>query len=265
MATAFPSILCASILLAGPALARDLGSFDRTITVTGPVDLDVGTNSGRIEVRTGDSNAVRIHAVISVSNYNDSSETDRRAQEIQSNPPISQSGNSIRIDRLDDFAARHLAISYEVTAPARTRLHSRTGSGGQSVEDIQGPVTATTGSGGIRIHNVAEEVSARTGSGEIDLESIRGRVEATTGSGGIRGMNLSGPVTGRAGSGGITLRLPSTSGFELRAQTGSGRVYVDPPITMQSASFGGHQVRGQIRGGGPLIDLSTGSGGIRIE
>jgi hypothetical protein len=39
---------------------------------------------------------------------------------------------------------------------------------------------------------------------------------------------------------------------------------VSQPITV-SGSMDKREIRGQIRGGGPLVDVSTGSGGIRIE
>ena len=42
------------------------GSFERTLNVTGPVDLDVQTGSGRIEVRAGSASAVVIRATIRV-------------------------------------------------------------------------------------------------------------------------------------------------------------------------------------------------------
>jgi len=253
------------IVLTAPAVARDIGSFDRTLNVNGPVNLAVQNRSGGVTVRAGEASGLRIHAIVRVSDDDYSADTERRAREIQANPPIFQSGNDIRIDRLDDSYDRHISIEYELTTPTQTALHASTGSGGLFVEGIQGPVEATTGSGGIHATNIAGEVSARAGSGGIQLDSIKGRVSAEAGSGGVHADNLAGPVTARTGSGGITLRLPPSAGFDLRAQTGSGPISVDPPLTVQSSSFGRHEVRGQIRGGGPLIELTTGSGGVRIN
>lgn len=248
--------------IAAPMFAAEIGSFDRTLNVNGPVDLEIENNSGRITVRPGDTSTVRIHAVISSWDGGVLADTTQRARAIEANPPIHQAGNSIRIDRIDE---RHISIAYDLVVPAQTRLQSKTGSGGQSIEGIQGPVTATAGSGGIQIARIDDAVTVQSGSGGVEFDSIKGRIEATTGSGGVRGANLSGPIIAHAGSGGITLRLTGTTGFDVHAQTGSGQIYVDPPITMQSASFGRHEVRGQIRGGGPTIEVTTGSGGVRIE
>lgn len=53
----------AGLVLQSAAAQRE-GSFDRTLTVNGAVDLNVETGSGRIEVHAGDTSSVRIHGVI---------------------------------------------------------------------------------------------------------------------------------------------------------------------------------------------------------
>ena len=42
------------------AAAYAEGSFERTLQVTGPVDLDVSTGSGSIQIRTGGANQVQV-------------------------------------------------------------------------------------------------------------------------------------------------------------------------------------------------------------
>jgi hypothetical protein len=249
---------------AAPAFPRDIGSFDRTLPVSGAVDLDVATGSGHITVRRGSGNTVHVHATISAWDW-DLSGAERRAREIEANPPIYQSGNTIRIERLSDFSNWHLSISYEIETPDQTALRARTRSGGETVEGIQGPVTASTGSGGIRISDIGAEVHADTGSGGIELNNIKGRLVANTGSGGIRAINVMAEVMARTGSGGVQVQLPANGGFDLHARTGSGPVTVGPPITMDNLFANRHDIRGRIRGGGPLIDVATGSGGVHVE
>jgi hypothetical protein len=252
------------ILLAAPAFAREAGTFDRVLTVAGAADLDVQTGSGHISVRSGAGNSVHVRGIINISDFADAA-TEQRAREIQANPPIQQTGNAIRIGQLDDSAGRGISISYEIETPSSSKLRSRTGSGSQTVEGIQGPVEARTGSGGIRITDVGDEVRASTGSGGIELDRIKGRVEADTGSGTIRAGSVAEAVSARTGSGGVNIQLASAGGFDLHARTGSGQVTVNPPITMENFSGGRRDVRGKIRGGGPLLELSTGSGGVRVE
>src|SRR2546422_3882519 len=46
------------------AMAYAEGSFQRTLHVTGPVNLDVSTGSGSIQIRTGGSNQVQVNGHI---------------------------------------------------------------------------------------------------------------------------------------------------------------------------------------------------------
>src|ERR1700675_362504 len=77
------------------------GSFERTLTVSGPVDLEVLTHSGDVTVRTGSSSAVIIHGKIFVGDHwlTGNRESDVRA--IEQNPPIRQEGNRIHIEYVD--------------------------------------------------------------------------------------------------------------------------------------------------------------------
>lgn len=272
-ATVFPAV----------ALERET-SFDRTLTVTGPVELDVTTHSGRITVRAAEGREVRIHGIIRLNRDFGSGDAESRMREIQQNPPIRQLGNTVRIDTIEGEATRRgLSISYEITAPPNARLRSRTGSGALVVEDIAGPANISTGSGSVTVTRVNGEVRAHTGSGRVELVAIKGGVDAHTGSGGIDGAGLAGSIVLRTGSGsirleqtaqasvkahtgsgGITLRLPRQGGFDLRAHTGSGGIHADQSVIVKG-SISKHNLNATLRGGGPLIDLSTGSGAIRIE
>jgi hypothetical protein len=273
-------------LLALPILALQPqgGSFDRTLNVTGAVDLTADTHAGGITVRSGDASTVRIHATIRVNQDRAGADIADRIHAIESNPPIQQTGNTIHINRIEDESVRRqLSIAYEITMPANGKLHARTGSGGMKVEGIHGPVDAATGSGSVDVARIASEVRVRTGSGRIALDSIQGKVQAETGSGSIDAravtgpstvhtgsgalrleQTAAGPVEAHTGSGSVDIHLPAAGGFELRARTGSGQILVSQPITA-NGSTNKHEIRGQVHGGGPLVDVSTGSGRIKID
>ena len=254
-------------------------SFDRTLTVTGPVELDAATHAGAIAVRAGGAGSVRIHGVV---RSRDSSPGDLAG--IEKNPPIRQTGNTIYIDPIqDESLKRRVSISYEITVPADARVRMRSGSGTLSAEGVRGPVDASTGSGAVTVSSIGDQVRVHTGSGRIELSGIKGAVDAHTGSGSIGAAAVAGEVVARTGSGGVEIeqtgagpvkahtgsgnvkvRLPAQAGFDLRAHTGSGKVSVEHPITVRGA-IGGREVNGKVRGGGPLVEASTGSGSVRIE
>lgn len=262
------------------------GSFERTLTVTGAVDLDVQTGSGGIEVRAGAASAVRIHATIRVrEGFFGSESAQQRVHAIESNPPIQQNGNVIRIGHMGDpELRRNVSIAYQVTVPAESKLRSNTGSGHIVIEGIRGPVNAGTGSGSVTISKVGDEVRAQTGSGRMELDDVAGAVDVHAGSGSIRASGMhgrvvadtgsgsvhveqtgSGDIRAHTGSGGVTVHTPAKEGFDLRAHTGSGSITVDRPMTVQG-TIGKHELMAKVGGGGSaIVDVRTGSGSIRIQ
>ncbi|HVP49035.1 MAG TPA: DUF4097 family beta strand repeat-containing protein [Bryobacteraceae bacterium] len=280
-------ILAMAATLSGGLLfgADAEGSFDRTLNVSGPVDLDVQTGSGRIQVHAGGSSAVVIHGSIRVREHFGSMGAGERVRAIETHPPIQQNGNVIRIGHVDDPELRRgVSIEYELTVPATTKLRANTGSGSVIVDAVHGPVNAETGSGSVTISKIDDEVRAHTGSGRIELDSIKGSADAHTGSGSIRGSRItgrivadtgsgsvnveqtgSGDIRAHTGSGGVTVHTPTAAGFELRAHTGSGSITVDRPMTVRG-TIGKHELMAKVGGGGSaIVDLSTGSGSIRVQ
>src|SRR5438034_10043557 len=114
------------------AAAYAEGSFQRTLQVTGPVNLDVSTGSGSIQIRTGGTNQVQVTGHIKTRDWLGGN-GEEKVKQIQANPPIQQSGNVIRIGHIDDSELRrNVSISYELLVPGETQLHSQTGSGHQT-------------------------------------------------------------------------------------------------------------------------------------
>ena len=282
--------------------ARTEGHFDRTLQVSGGVSLDVSTGSGDIVVKAGGSNQVVVHGTIHSSNWIFGGSSDSAVQQVESNPPIQQSGNSIRIGyNLPEDVKRHVAISYEITVPADTSLQAHSGSGNVEVAGVRNGVQAQTGSGDIRLRDLGSRLQAQTGSGNIRGEDISapfsaqtgsgdieaslmgsGDVDVHTGSGTIRVRGIKGGMRARTGSGDIqadgnvangwqlhsgsgNIRMAvGSSGFNLDAHTSSGSIHSDLPITVQG-SITPNRLKGSVRGGGPEVEVSTGSGDVDIR
>ena len=241
------------------------GSFDRTLKVTGPVELEVTTGSGNIDVRPGDSGSVRVHGKIRASNNwrDESADSERKVQALESNPPIEQNGNMIRIGHIEDpELRRNISISYELEVPAETRLTSKTGSGSENINGIRGPLRAGTGSGSLKISSIGDEVEAESGSGDIELNSVKGRARIRTGSGWIHGTGIGGGIVATTGSGNI--RLEQTAPGDVRVETGSGTAEL-------SGVNGGLEARagsGSITASGNPTgewSLHSGSGSINVH
>jgi DUF4097 and DUF4098 domain-containing protein YvlB len=229
-------MLCAGCGI-GPG---ETGSFDKSFTVTGPVQLEVNNGSGRVEIRSGQSGQVRVHADYTVwlSFFDDK---DDHSGEIRNHPPVDQQGNLIRVESRGDVF-NHVRVDYTIYVPAETEVRANLGSGSMEVNDIQGPAKLQTGSGGIGAHRIHNDVESKTGSGSIELIDIAGRTSAETGSGGIELSNVGGDIHATTGSGSIRMdRTPA----RIVTHTGSGTI--------------------TISGAGNDLRASTGSGGIHIE
>src|SRR5690242_637025 len=87
------------------------GTFDRTLQVTGPVDLEVLTHSGDVTIRAGNSGLVQIHGKIFVGDRWLRGNRQSDVQEIEQHPPIRQDGNSVHIDYVN---VRDIAVDYEI-------------------------------------------------------------------------------------------------------------------------------------------------------
>ncbi len=238
-----PALLALSTLLAAPGRAEVAeGSFARTLKVTGPVDLDVKTGSGDIDVRTGDASSVSVRGRIRVHDRRYSrEEAERKVQYLESNPPVEQDGNRVRVGHIEDPALRRgVSISYEITVPAETRVTSHTGSGNQTLTGVRGPVRAETGSGNIRASSIGDTLRAHSGSGDLELDSINGDVYAETGSGNIRAMGIEGAFVGSTGSGDV--KVHQTAAGSVKVETGSGNA--------------------EVSGARGSLELGTGSGNI---
>lgn len=229
-----------------PLSAAPTGHFERTLQVSGPVDLDITSGSGNITVHTGGSGSVSVSAKIHASNswLFGSADVEDRIRRIEKNPPVEQQGNTIRIGRIEDHELqRNISIDYDLTVPAQTKLSSHTGSGDTAISGLQLPLTAKTGSGNITVENIAADSRINSGSGELKINGVKGSLHAETGSGNIHAEGVAGEITATTGSGDVDMHQVSAG--DIKVETGSGNV----------------KLRG-VKGG---LRAETGSGDIQAE
>ncbi len=279
-------LVLAVVLCALPLLAEE-ATFDRTLNVSGPVDLEVVTGSGSITVRSGAAGTIRVHGTVRAGfcfGFCGGGDPEAAMKAIVANPPIEQSGNTVRIGHLGE-TLRHdnISISYELVVPAETKLLSKTGSGSQEISGVAGPAEVNSGSGSLRLSDIAGQVRAHTGSGGITVSKLHGSVRAHTGSGSIRGEGVGSgtSVESRAQTEGKEVPLASGSrihsgisyfdssttgspGAEIDFQTGSGSIHVDDVRGAVRAHTGSGSIEVQ---GQPTDDwsMSTGSGSIIVR
>lgn len=272
----------AFLLLPVYALSAE-GTFDKTLTVHGAVTLDISTGSGYIHISPGTDDQVHIigHVKANRGSFSMSS-PEERVKEVVNNPPIEQVGNIIRVGK-DNHGIRNVSIDYDVTAPRDTELSASSGSGDLRIQSVGRNAKLSTGSGSIEANGLRGSISLQTGSGDIQAQQVEaGDVKAETGSGSMRLSGIQGGLKAQTGSGDIEVqgrptanwKLGTGSGsvnlttgnasYTLDASTGSGSVKSDVPLTVEG-SLERHHVTGKVNGGGPLVHVETGSGSIHIH
>jgi len=168
-------------------------------------------------------------------------------------------------------------------------LDVQTGSGDVDAERASGTVSVRTGSGDVRLgRSESARVSVRTGSGDVALDGAAGDLELHTGSGDVRGSAVarvsrleigtgSGDVslsvetadfeggTVETASGDVALSLVSGPAMRLSVSTASGDIDTEGLQVTRLEKRGERSLVADVRGGGPLLRVSTASGSVRVR
>lgn len=209
---------------------------------------------------------------------------------IRTLPPSDRFGNYgaryvIHVPRraeLQDIISSNGAIRIE-TIEGRARL--KTSNGGIRAMGITGSLDAQTSNGSVEISDVTGDTSVHTSNGGINADVKKGNFSATTSNGSITArlmeadsrpvrlessnghidliMDAAREVHADTSNSAITVRMPSTIGATVRAHTSNASITTDFDVTMRGA-ISKHRLEGNIGAGGPLLDLGTSNGAIRI-
>lgn len=187
---------------------------------------------------------------------------------------------------VDRVASSNGAVRvHDMTSAARVR----TSNGAIRVENIKGGVDARTSNGPIELDSVAGNLNLHTSNGRISGDDLNGACEAQTSNGpvNLRFKDVpDGAVHVSTSNGSVDLTLSQSPKNGIRADTSNGSITVTvPPNTTarlnaqtsgsissdfdvagdRSDDHRKHHLEGDIGTGGPLIDLTTHNGGIRLR
>ena len=242
----------------GPSVS---GSFARSYTVSGPIRLELGNASGDVDITQGAAGTVSIHAEVRASGFGFEN-PQKRLDDIVSDPPIEQRGDTIRIGK--DFSRmRNVSISYKIQVPHETEVDANVASGAQNIRDLRGPVKVRSASGSINVENIDRDTQLSTASGTISVENIGGDVQISSASGNVTVANIKGDARVHVVSGVIRILQP---GGRVDGSTTSGEVEIQGAANDVTA----HSVSGRVYvqgnpGAQGYWNLKTASGGVQIS
>lgn len=298
-----PAIAAGLIVLAGCDI-EDLGSFEQVredFHYSHPLKpggrLNVDSFNGSVEVSVWDQATVDISGTKYARSPEDlhdlKIEIDHSSDSVSIRvvrPSVRRwnSGAKFAIKVPRDVVMEHLTTSngairvYDGVGPARLK----TSNGRVEVRHLKGPLNAETSNSAVELEDIDGPTEIHTSNGHIRAEGLRGAMEASTSNSSIHATleKVNGTVRAQSSNGGIELSLPPNVQSAVRAHTSNSGITLHLPGDVNASISAGtsnssiqsdfelrtrgeiskHHIEGSIGSGGPLIDLSTSNGQIRI-
>lgn len=241
--------------------------WHKSYPITGRPEFRFNTGDANLSITSWDRKVIDVH----VTTYN--WRFGERGLAVREH----QTGDLVEIDIPTSDHGMHINIGWEpsrrvnveVKMPREGRLNIFTRDGRVEARDLKGEFDIRTGDGRQVLTALDGALAAQSGDGRIEVSGRFDRLDLHSGDGRIEArVDLGSKVTDswrlRAGDGSIHLRLPKDLSADLELHTGDGHIDFDFPITI-SGRQRGHDIRGQMNGGGQLLIIRTGDGSIRVE
>lgn len=298
-----PAIAAGLVVLAGCEF-EDLGGFERyhedfhySYPLKAGGRLSVDGFNGSVEVSVWDQETVDISGTKYARTQEDTHdlkiEVDHSADSvsIRAIRPSMRHGNygakfAIKVPKgvvLDHLTTSNGAIrTWDGAGPARLK----TSNGHVEVRRLKGTLNAETSNGPVELQDIDGAVEIRTSNGHIRADGLRGALDATTSNSSIHAVleKVDGSVRVQSSNGGIDLTLPPNTQSAVRAHTSNNGITLHLPGDVNARLSAGtsnasistdfemrmrgeiskHHIEGTIGNGGPLIDLGTSNGQIRV-
>jgi hypothetical protein len=269
--------------------------FSYPLSAGGHIDLD-GFN-GAVEIIGWDKDVVEIDGT----KYASSKE---RMEQIKVDISPSADSVSIRtvrpFDRFGNAGVKYslhvpkrVELSNIVTSNGPMRVENiegrsrlKTSNGTIRATALHGSLDAQTSNGGVDLSDVTGDTSIRTSNGSVHADVKKGNFEAHTSNGSITARLLeadSRPVRLESSNGhieltmdaarevhadtsnsSITVRMPGSIGASVRAHTSNASISSDFDVSVHGGMISKHRLEGNIGSGGPMLDLGTSNGGIKL-
>lgn len=274
--------------------------FHRSLTMKPGGRLSVENFNGSIEIRGGEGDTVEISGTkyAPTQDLLDALKIDivssADSVRIRTVRPVDRRGNLgaryiIQVPRktvLDRIESSNGSIRVE-TIDGDARL--RTSNGSVRLDRLKGAAEVQTSNGSIELVDHGGPAILRTSNGSIRADAIRGAFEATTSNSRIEarlvepeahkpiklttsngGINLTvdalndNEIRASTSNSSISVRMPPSLNAKLVARTSNGSIQSDFDLNVQGGKLSKHYVEGTLGSGGPLIDLATSNGAIRL-
>ena len=259
--------ICLTLSLAAltfTALAR-ADDWSKTYDLTGKPELRVKTQDAKLRIESWDQNKIETHVITRGWHIGNGE------LEIVEH----QQGNAVEIELRQahhvhfSLGIENRRIEVEIHMPRSGSVNVRSGDGDVLAKGLAGELDFTTGDGRLELVDVdgslhvhssdgAVRVSGRFDVLELRTSDGRADVEARAGS------QLREAWDVRSSDGSVTLRLPGDLAADVALHTSDGSITTNIPILVEG-SFGKHDLRGKMNGGGKLLTVHTSDGSVTLD
>ncbi len=139
-----------------------------------------------------------------------------------------------------------------------------TGDGDIHIEELAGDVSLASGDGDIWVESITGSgTRIATGDGDVSLSDVRSEIQVATGDGDIE-VHISElhEVKIHSGDGDITVYAPSDAGADLRIEAEDLDL---ASVFRVVGRIRNNRIEGTMNGGGPLLELRTNDGTVRLR
>jgi DUF4097 and DUF4098 domain-containing protein YvlB len=214
-------LLVYGALALSPVRAAATDTFERTFNVSGPVRLELSNGSGNVDIRGSADGKVHIVGKVTAG-WSVFGSSEKGVQEVVANPPVEQRDNVVRIGK-NNFSLKNISIEYKVEVPRDTEIDASVASGGMTVDNVRGPVKASSASGYLHVYRVERDTQVSAASGAIEVSGIGGILRVNSASGDIVLTDVKGDLKASAASGAIRVNNP---GDRVDASSASGSIEI---------------------------------------
>jgi len=253
-------LLCAVAVAPLSAAAAD-NTFERTLSVSGPVRLELSNGSGNVEIKGTADGKVHIFGKVS-GGWSLFGGSEKNIQEVVAKPPIEQHADIVRIGKNSSWT-KNVSIEYTIETPRDTEIDAGVASGGVTIDNVRGPVKASSASGYLHVYRVERDATVSAASGAIDVSGIGGILRVSSASGDVVLADVKGDLKVNAASGSIRISKP---GDRVDASAASGGIEINGATNDLKV----HAISGSVNVSGDpsanrLWELKTVSGSMEIR
>ena len=229
------------------AVARE--EFHHTYPLAADGRIALENINGAVHITAWDRNEIKVDAV-------KRAHDEERLKDMEIRVNASSGSISIETryrDRYQDWSEDHHnpgSVEYTLTVPRKARL--------DEVKLINGSLEVTGLQGEVRASCINGKLMARGLAGEARLSTVNGKLDANF-------ERTLAPLELSSVNGSIDLTLPSDAKASIEANTVHGGIDNDFGLHANDHHFVGHDLRGELGGGGTQIRLNNVNGTIDIH